>query len=161
MLNTIAIMGRLTHTPELRTTTSGKEVCSFDIACERSYSANGQRETDFIPCVAWGKTAQFISQYFDKGSMIAVNGSLQTRQYQDKNGNNRTATEVLASQVSFCGGKAAEKPAVRDFEQQTENHVREANTAHSAPQKPQSVPEYSQGSADDFSVIDDSEDLPF
>lgn len=86
---------------------------------------------------------------------------MQTRQYQDKNGNNRTATEVLASQVSFCGGKAAEKPAVRDFDQQTENHVREANTAHSAPQKSQSVPEYSQGSADDFSVIDDSEDLPF
>ena len=94
MLNTIAIMGRLTHTPELRTTTSGKEVCSFDVACERSYSANGQRETDFLPCVAWGKTAQFISQYFDKGSMIAVNGSLQTRKYQDKQGNNRTAYET-------------------------------------------------------------------
>ena len=94
MLNTIAAMGRLTHTPELRTTTSGKEVCSFDIACERSYSANGQRETDFLPCVAWGKTAQFVSQYFDKGSMIAVNGSLQTRKYQDKQGNNRTAYET-------------------------------------------------------------------
>ena len=94
MLNTIAIMGRLTHTPELRTTTSGKEVCSFDIACERSYSANGQRETDFLPCVAWGKAAQFVSQYFDKGSMIAVNGSLQTRKYQDKQGNNRTAYET-------------------------------------------------------------------
>ena len=84
MLNMIAAIGRLTHTPELRTTTSGKEICSFDVACERSYSANGQRETDFLPCVAWGKTAQFISQYFDKGSMIAVNGSLQTRKYQDK-----------------------------------------------------------------------------
>ena len=84
MLNMIATIGRLTHTPELRTTTSGKEICSFDVACERSYSANGQRETDFLPCVAWGKTAQFISQYFDKGSMIAVNGSLQTRKYQDK-----------------------------------------------------------------------------
>ena len=93
--------------------------------------------------------------------MIAIEGSLQTRQYQDKNGNNRTATEVLASQVSFCGGKAAEKPSVHDFDQQTENHVREANAAHSTSQKPQSVPEYSQGSADDFSVIDDSEDLPF
>ena len=94
MLNMIAIMGRLTHTPELRTTTSGKEVCSFDIACERSYSANGQRETDFLPCVAWGKTAQFVSKYFDKGSIIAVNGSLQTRKYQDKQGNNRTAYET-------------------------------------------------------------------
>ena len=118
-------------------------------------------EADFIDVTAWRQTAEFVSKYFQKGSMIAIEGSLQTRQYQDKNGNNRTATEVLASQVSFCGGKPAEKPAVRDFDQQTENHVREANTAHSAPQKPQSVPEYSQGSADDFSVIDDSEDLPF
>lgn len=72
MLNMIAAIGRLTHTPELRTTTSGKEICSFDVACERSYSANGQRETDFLPCVAWGKTAQFVSKYFDKGSIIAV-----------------------------------------------------------------------------------------
>ena len=120
MLNMIAAIGRLTHTPELRTTTSGKEICSFDVACERSYSANGQRETDFLPCVAWGKTAQFISQYFDKGSMIAVNGSIQTRSYQDKQGSNRTKVEVLANNVSFCGSKAADKPAVRDFDQQTE-----------------------------------------
>lgn len=71
-------------------------------------------------------------------------------------------TKLLADAEAYFGRpQAAEKPAVRDFEQQTENHVREANTAHSAPQKPQSVPEYSQGSADDFSVIDDSEDLPF
>ena len=104
---------------------------------------------------------RLVCKYFQKGSLIAIDGRLQSRSYQDKNGNNRTATEVLASQVSFCGGKAAEKPAVRDFDQQTENHVREANTAHSAPQKSQNVPEYSQGSADDFSVIDDSEDLPF
>ena len=123
MLNTIAIMGRLTHTPELRTTTSGKEVCSFDIACERSYSANGQRETDFIPCVAWGKTAQFISQYFDKGSMIAVNGSLQTRKYQDKQGNNRTAYEIQVREVSFCGSKAPDSTSTRGFDEQTESFM--------------------------------------
>mgnify|MGYP000641698157 CR=1 FL=1 len=119
--DTIAIMGRLTHTPELRITTSGKEVCSFDIACERSYSANGQRETDFIPCVAWGKTAQFISQYFDKGSMIAVNGSLQTRKYQDKQGNNRTAYEIQVREVSFCGSKAPDSTSTRGFDEQTES----------------------------------------
>lgn len=117
MLNMIAIMGRLTHTPELRTTTSGKEVCSFDIACERSYSANGQRETDFLPCVAWGKTAQFVSQYFDKGSMIAVNGSLQTRKYQDKQGNNRTAYEIQVREVSFCGSKAPDSTSTRGFDE--------------------------------------------
>ena len=162
MLNVVAIMGRLVADPELRTTQSGTNVCSFRIACDRNFARQGeQRQADFIDIVAWRQQAEFVSKYFQKGSVIAIEGSLQTRQYQDKNGNNRTATEVLASQVSFCGGKAAEKPAVRDFDQQTENHVREANTAHSAPQKPQNVPEYSQGSADDFSVIDDSEDLPF
>ena len=162
MLNVVAIMGRLVADPELRTTQSGTNVCSFRIACDRNFARQGeQRQADFIDIVAWRQQAEFVSKYFQKGSMIAIEGSLQTRQYQDKNGNNRTATEVLASQVSFCGGKSAEKPAVRDFDQQTENHVREANIVHSAPQKPQSVPEYSQGSADDFSVIDDSEDLPF
>lgn len=162
MLNVVALMGRLVYEPEIKTTQSGTNVCSFRIAVDRSFTRQGEeRKADFIDVTAWRQTAEFVSKYFQKGSMIAIEGSLQTRQYQDKNGNNRTTTEVLASHVSFCGGKAADKPAVRDFDQQTENHVREANTAHSAPQKPQNVPEYSQGSADDFSVIDDSEDLPF
>lgn len=162
MLNIVALMGRLVYDPELKTTQNGTNVCSFRIAVDRSFARQGEeRKADFIDVTAWRQTAEFVCKYFQKGSMIAVEGSLQTHQYQDKNGNNRTATEVLASQVSFCGGKAAEKPAVRDFDQQTENHVREANAAYSTSQKPQSVPEYSQGSADDFSVIDDSEDLPF
>ena len=162
MLNVVALMGRLVYDPELKTTQNGTNMCSFRIAVDRSFTRQGEeRKADFIDITAWRQTAEFVSKYFQKGSMIAIEGSLQTRQYQDKNGNNRTATEVLASQVSFCGGKSAEKPAVRDFGQQTENHVREANAAHSAPQKPQSVPEYSRGGADDFSVIDDSEDLPF
>lgn len=162
MLNIVALMGRLVYDPELKTTQNGTNVCRFRIAVDRSFTRHGEeRKADFIDVTAWRQTAEFVSKYFQKGDMIAIEGSLQTRQYQDKNGNNRTATQVLASQVSFCGGKAAEKPAVRDFDQQTEKHVREANTAHSAPQKPQNVPEYSQGSADDFSVIDDSEDLPF
>ena len=151
MLNVVALMGRLVYDPELKTTQNGTNVCNFRVSVDRSFARQGEeRKADFIDVTAWRQTAEFVSKYFQKGSMIAVEGSLQTRQYQDKNGNNRTATEVLASQVSFCGGKAAEKPAVR-----------EANAAHSAPQKPQNVPEYSQGSADDFSVIDDSEDLPF
>ena len=154
MLNMIAAMGRLTHTPELRTTTSGKEVCSFDIACERSYSVNGQRETDFLPCVAWGKTAQFVSQYFDKGSMIAVNGSLQTRKYQDKQGNNRTAYEIQVREASFCGAKAAGSTSARGFDEQTESYAREARNAQNAPQA-------AENATDDFSVIDDNEDLAF
>ncbi len=120
MLNVVALMGRLVYEPELKTTQNGTNVCSFRIAVDRSFARQGEeRKADFIDVTAWRQTAEFVSKYFHKGSMIAIEGSLQTRQYQDKNGNNCTATEVLASQVSFCGGKAAEKPGVRDFDQQT------------------------------------------
>ncbi len=159
MLNVIAIMGRLVADPELRTTPQGTNVCSFRIAVDRSFTRQGEeRKADFIAVTAWRQTAEFVSKYFQKGSMIAIEGSLQTRQYQDKNGNNRTTTEVLASQVSFCGGKAAEKPDVQNFDQQTASHVREAKAAQSALQP---APGYSQGSADDFAEISDVDDLPF
>ena len=88
--------------------------------------------------------------------MIAVEGSLQTRNYQDKQGNKRTAVEVVASNISFAGAKAAAKPAARGFDQQTQNYTHEAKAAQSAPQ-----PAYTQGSMDDFSEIPDSDDLPF
>lgn len=162
MLNVVAIMGRLVHDPELRTTTQGTNVCTFRIACERSYSKPGeQRQADFVDIVAWGKTAEFICKFFQKGSMIAVEGSLQTRNYQDKQGNKRTAVEVVASNISFAGAKAAGKPAARGFDQQTRNHVHQANAAQSAPQ-----PRFTDGQLDaippdDFSVISDTEDLPF
>lgn len=157
MLNVVAIMGRLVADPELRTTTQGTNVCTFRIACERSYAKPGeQRQADFVDIVAWGKTAEFICKFFQKGSMIAVEGSLQTRNYQDKQGNKRTAVEVVANNISFAGAKAADKPAATSYEQQTRNHVRQANAAQSAPQ-----PAYTQGSMDDFSEIPDSDDLPF
>lgn len=159
MLNIVALMGRLVYDPELKTTQNGTNVCSFRIAVDRSFTRQGeQRQADFIDITAWRQTAEFVCKYFQKGSMIAIEGSLQTRQYQDKNGNNRTSTEVLASQVSFTGAKAADKPAAQSFDQQTANHVREANAAHSVPQ---AAPAYEQGSTDDFSAIEDSDDLPF
>ena len=148
MLNVVAIQGRLTHDPELKTTPNGVNVCSFRIAVDRSFTRQGEeRKADFIDIVAWRQQAEFVSKYFQKGSLIAIEGSLQTRQYQDKNGNNRTATEVLAAEVGFCGSKSAEKPATASYEKQTANNVREANAAHSAPQQPQ---KYAQGSVDDF-----------
>ena len=120
MLNVVAIMGRLVADPELRTTQQGTNVCTFLIACERSYTPKGQqRQADFVDIVAWGKTAEFICKYFQKGSMIAIDGSLQTRQYQDKNGNNRTAVEVVANNIRFAGAKAAYKPAAASYDQQT------------------------------------------
>ena len=157
MLNVVAIMGRLVHDPELRTTQQGTNVCTFRIACERSYTPKGQqRQADFVDIVAWGKTAEFICKFFQKGSMIVIEGSLQTRNYQDKQGNKRTAVEVVANNISFAGAKAADKPAATSYEQQTMNHVQQAKAAQNAPQ-----PAYTQGSMDDFPVINDTDDLPF
>ena len=107
MLNCVTLMGRLTADPEVRTTTTGKSVCTVSIAVDRSFARAGeQRQTDFINIVAWESQANFISRYFSKGSMIAIQGSIQTRAYEDKNGNKRTAFEVIAREVSFCGSKA-------------------------------------------------------
>lgn len=159
MLNVVALMGRLVADPELKTTQSGNSVCTFRVAVDRGYVPQGEeRQADFITVTAWRKTAEFVSRYFQKGSMISVQGRLETRQYQDKNGNSRTATEVLAAEVGFCGPKAADKPAPASYEKQTANHVREANASHSAPQQSQS---YTQGSADDFTEISDPDDIPF
>ncbi len=107
MLNNVVLMGRITQDLQMRQTPNGISVLSFSIAVERSFAKQGEdRQTDFIDCVAWRQQAEFISRYFGKGRMIAIVGSLQTRSYQDKNGNNRKAVEVLVDQVSFTGEKA-------------------------------------------------------
>ena len=112
MLNTVILMGRMTADAELRTTTSGTSVTQFTMAVDRDYVKSGEeRQTDFINVVVWGKTADFVTTYFHKGDMIAVVGSIQVRNYEDKNGNKRYATEVIADKVSFCGGKTERKPA--------------------------------------------------
>ena len=107
MINSVVIMGRLTADPELKTTNSGLSVTSFCVAVDRPYKKDGkEREADFINVVAWRQTAEVVTSYFSKGSMIAVQGSIQTRKYTDRNGNNRTAFEVVADNVSFCGSKS-------------------------------------------------------
>lgn len=107
MLNCAVIMGRLTADPELRTTSSNLSVVSFTVAVDRRFQGQGQeRQADFINCVAWRQTADFVSRYFRKGQMIAVQGSIQTRSYDDRNGVRRTAVEIVADNVSFCGSKA-------------------------------------------------------
>ena len=105
MLNIAVIMGRLTADPELRTTQSGLSVTSFTVAVDRAYKSGDERQTDFINVVAWRGTADFVSRYFKKGQMIAVQGSIQTRNYEDRNGNKRIAVEIIADSVSFCGSK--------------------------------------------------------
>lgn len=109
MLNHIDLQGRLVKAPELRQTNSGKSVCTFRLASDRgAKDSAGNSLTDWLDCVAWGKTAEFICKYFNKGELILVSGSIQTRQYQDKNGNSRTATEISAERVFFCGSKTTQ-----------------------------------------------------
>lgn len=148
MLNSIVLMGRLVADPELRTTTTGKTVCSFRIAVDRSYARAGeQRQTDFIPVVAWESTGNFVGRYFAKGSMIAVQGQLQSRQYEDSTGAKRTAYEVVAREVSFCGSRS-------------ETGTIGQNIAVPVANAPQ-MPAYQTAAPGDFEEITDDEDLPF
>ncbi len=137
MLNLVAIMGRLARDPELRQTATGKNVASFRIACDRGRKdANGQSQADWIDVVAWDRTAEFVCKYFQKGSLIVVDGRLQTRTYQDKTGANRTAVEVVANNLNFAGPKSAG----------TQAETREPDVTPPAP---------------DYEPIADTGDLPF
>ena len=134
-------MGRLTADPELRTTASNLSVTSFTVAVDRGYARPGEeKQTDFIPVTAWRQTADFVTKYFHKGSMIAVQGALQTRNYEDKNGNKRTAFEIVASNVSFCGSKA-------------ESGAPAGGGANAS--------SYSNASSEDFSTVVEDDDFPF
>ena len=133
--------------------------CSFRIACDRNFVRQGeQRQADFIDIVAWRSQAEFVSKYFQKGSLIAIEGSLQTRQYQDKNGNNRTAVEVVANNISFAGPKSSNQGGGASYQNSAPAYQ---NAAPARPAAVEAAPSYSAGSADDFAVIDDSDDLPF
>lgn len=105
MLNKTILLGRLTSDPDLKQTNSGVSVATFTVAVERNYKSGDAKLTDFIPCNAWRSTADFVAKYFHKGDMIAVDGTLQSDKYTDKDGNNRTSYRVIAENVSFCGGK--------------------------------------------------------
>ena len=159
MLNVVAIMGRLVADPELKTTQQGTSVCSFRIACDRNFVRQGeQRQADFIDIVAWRQQAEFVTKYFQKGSLIAIEGSLQSRQYQDKTGANRTAVEVVASNINFAGPKSSNAGDGNGYQNAAPSYQ---NAAPARPAAVEAAPSYSAGSADDFAVIDDSDDLPF
>ena len=150
MLNRAILMGRLVADPELRQTPNGVSVCSFRIAVDRNYSGrNGERQTDFLDIVAWRNTAEFVSRYFSKGKMIIVEGSIQSRNYEDKNGNKRTAVEVVADNCMFGESKNA-----------SQSQGYSAPAAAPAPAEP--AASHASGDLGDFSEIDgDSDDLPF
>ena len=111
MFNLVVLTGRLTADPELKTTPNGYSVTTFSIAVNRRYRAGEESQADFINIVAWRQTAEFVTRYFKKGSMIGIEGSIQTRKYTDKNGNNRTAFEVVANNVQFVESKRDAAPA--------------------------------------------------
>jgi len=149
MLNTAILMGRLVADPELKTTSTGISVTSFSIAVDRDYARQGEnRQTDFINIVAWRQTADFITKYFRKGQMIAIQGSIQSRSYEDRNGNKRTAIEVVADKVNFCGSKS---------ETGASNAGQTRYDAGSA-----APAAFQNGGSEDFDTLSDSEDdLPF
>lgn len=157
MLNVAAIMGRLTADPELRTTASGISVCSFTLAVDRSFVRQGEeRQADFINVVAWRSTAEFICKYFTKGQMMAVTGSIQTRNYEDRQGNRRTAVEIVASDVSFTGSR---RESGGGSSENTGSSYHSAPASRPAISEP--APAYSSGSNEDFEEILGDDDLPF
>ena len=144
MLNSVVLMGRLTHDIELRQTQSGISVAKFSIAVERKFAdkQTGERETDFIDCQAWRGTAEFIARYFAKGSMIAVEGSLQNNNWTDKDGNKRYSYIVQVEQTHFCGGK------------------NEGGTSQTEPTQT-GLPENVQNAVEQFEAVVSNQDVPF
>ena len=105
-MNIIAIKGRLVRDPEIRQTQSGVSVTNITVAVDRSYSAGGEKQTDFFDCVFWRQGADFVGKYFKKGKEIIVTGEMQSRKWQDKDGNNRISWEIQNAHAEFCGGKS-------------------------------------------------------
>ena len=158
MLNHITIMGRLTRDPELRRTGSGIAVASFSLAVDRDYSPKdgGERETDFIDCVAWRQTGEFVSKYFTKGRMAVVSGRLQIRSWTDKEGNKRRTAEVVADNVYFGDSKRDDQGGSSYSGNSYGNYgsapAAPAYGGYSAPSAP----------ASDFAMLDDDDaQLPF
>ena len=159
MLNHITIMGRLTRDPELRRTGSGTAVASFTLAVDRDFgkNENGERETDFIDCVAWRQTGEFVSKYFTKGRMAVVSGRLQIRGWTDKDGNKRRSAEVVADNVYFGDSRRDGEGAPASFGGNSYGSYGAAPAApayggYSAPSAP----------ASDFAMLDDDDaQLPF
>ena len=171
MLNRVILMGRLVSDPALKTTNSGLSVTSFRIAVDRNYVKSGEeRKADFIDIVCWRSTAEFVCRFFGKGSMIALEGQLQTRTYQAKDGTNRNVVEVVADNVSFTGERRDNNNTGYGQQQYGGNSYGSQQT-YSAPaqQSYQQAPAYSQqpqtsyqsGTNTDFQDMPLDDDLPF
>ena len=148
-MNSICLMGRLTGDLELKTTQNGVSVTSFSVAVDRAYRSKDQeRQTDFINCVAWRNTAEFISRYFRKGQRIALQGSLQSRKYTANDGSQRTVFEVVVDNAFFCESKGGNAAGAPGYDSQV-------------PQYSEAKPAFSTANSGDFEDILTDEDLPF
>lgn len=155
-MNKVILIGRLTADPELRQTQNGTSFCRFTVAVSRKFANKdtGEREADFISCQAWRQTAEFINRYFKKGQMIAVEGTLRTGNYQDKNHSDVThyTTDVLVENVEFCGSKSDNSKSITS----------DAATRQTASQQPQNNNDnMSYGDLSDFEEILSDGDIPF
>ena len=180
-MNKVILLGRLVKDPEVKVTSNGKTFTRFTVAVNRRYVSGTKHDADFIPCKAWGKTAEFVSKYFRKGSAAVVHSRCQTRQYEDKNGNNRTAIEFVADNIYFAGPKQDnqqgtvddggtnpppatyrnQQPQPQQMGFATQSQRQQWQGAADHPGNVQVSQSFSQGSDDDFSVLDDADDLPF
>ena len=162
MLNHITIMGRLTRDPELRRTGTGVAVASFTVAVDRDFGGRdgGERETDFIDCVAWRQTGEFVSKYFTKGSMIVVSGRLQVRNWNDKDGNKRRTAEVVADNVYF--GESRRNSEGGNFAGNSYGGNTYGSNAYNAPAPSFGGYSAPAAPASDFAMLDDDDaQLPF
>ncbi len=154
MINRVVLMGRLVSDPELKTTQSGINVTTFRIAVDRSYvKAGEERQADFFDIVAWRYTADFVCKHFRKGSLIAIDGQLQSRTYQAKDGTNRYVVEVIADSASFTGERRDSSGYNAGYSQQP--------SAPAHPAYSEQSPSFSSGSASDFEEMPTDDDLPF
>ena len=160
-MNRTILTGRLTKTPELKKTQSGSSVCSFTLAVDRQFKKSDQPEADFISCVAWNKTADLMAQYLHKGSLIGVEGRIQTRSYDNQQGQKVYVTEVITDSVQFLEPKSNSQ---QQQEQMDTNTYVQQSQAYNAPQMPvygQSLTEQAAQAEYNGSLGIESDDLPF
>ena len=162
MLNKVILMGRITQELELKQTANGTAVLSFNVAVDRNYTKQGEeKQTDFITCVAWRQTAEFISKYFSKGRMIALEGNLRTRTYDDKNGTKHYVTEVYVDNVSFTGEPKQDKNSSAPSQSVPQQNTPPQNASpQPAPSQNNSPATQSLG-IDGFEEIFNGDDVPF
>ncbi len=174
MLNSVNLIGRFTRDPELRTTPNGVSTCSFTIAVDRNFVRQGEeRKADFIGCVAWRQTAELISRYFKKGNLIALEGSIQTRSWDDNEGKRHYATDVVVDRIHFVESRSAREGRGADYEggyynqqppAQQGGYNQQGGFGQGGFDQPPSAPSYESsygGLGDPISPIGTEDDLPF